>query len=230
MLILGLSSLDHDIAAALLRDGEVVAAIENDKLIRSGMRGLPQEAIKFCLDKVGANWSDLDSVAVASGPVEGFWRRSLLRARLSPISVRASAYYEVNELGRLARELNHRRVLRRLHGDKAKVINLDHHACHAAGAFYQSTYDRALILTLDHEGDGTSGLVAIGEGTKIRPLRRIAFPNSLAWVYSQVTELLGFAPRKDEHKTQWLSLEGEPRLQRFLPQDFCAALDPPSPI
>lgn len=215
MLILGLSSLDHDIAAALLRDGEVVAAIENDKLIRSGMRGLPQEAIRFCLDKAGASWNDLDAVAVASGPVEGFWRRSLLRARLSPLSAKASAYYEVNELGRLARELNHRRVLRKLHGEKAKVLNLNHHLCHAASAFYQSSYDRALIVTLDHEGDGTSGLVAIGEGSKIRSLRRIPFPNSIAWVYSQVTELLGFAPRKDEHKTQWLSLEGEPLYKDF---------------
>ncbi len=210
MLILGLSSLDHDIAATILRDGEVVAAIENDKLMRSGMRGLPQEAIRFCLDKSGADWSDLDQVAVASGPVEGWMRRSLLRARLSPLSLKASAYYEVNELGRLARELNHRRVLRRLHGPKAKVTSYNHHLCHAASAFYQSPYDRALILTLDHEGDGASGLVAVGEGAKIRPLRRIPFPNSVAWVYSQVTELLGFAPRKDEHKTQWLSLEGEP--------------------
>jgi carbamoyltransferase len=210
MLILGLSSLDHDIAAALLREGEVVAAIENDKLIRSGMRGLPREAIQFCLDNVGAKWSDLEAVGVASAPVEGWTRRSLLRARLSPLSVRASAYYEVNELGRLARELNHRRVLRQLHGAKAKVVSLNHHLCHAASAFYQSPYHRALIITLDHEGDGASGLVAVGGGTKIRPLRRIPFPNSLAWVYSQVTELLGFAPGKDEHKTQWLSLEGKP--------------------
>lgn len=215
MLILGLSSLDHDIAAALLRDGEVVAAIENDKLIRSGMRGLPQEAIRFCLDKAGADWSDLDTIIVASSPVEGWTRRSWLRARLSPLSIRASAYYEVTELGRLARELNHRRVLRGFHGPKAKVVNLDHHLCHAATAFYQSSFDRALILTLDHEGDGTSGLAAMGEGAKIRPLRRFSFPHSWAWVYSQVTELLGFAPRKDEHKTQWLSLEGEPVYKDF---------------
>jgi len=210
MLILGLSSLDHDIAAALLKDGQVVAAIENDKLTRSGMRGLPQEAIRFCLEKAGAGWADLEAVAIASGPLEGWWRRSLLRARLSPLSLRASAYYEVNELGRLARELNHRRVLREFHGPQARVRSFQHHLCHAASAFYQSPYDRALILTMDHEGDGTSGLVALGEGTKIRPLERIPFPHSVAWVYSQVTELLGFAPRKDEHKTQWLGLEGEP--------------------
>jgi len=215
MLILGLSSLDHDVAAALLKDGEIVAAIENDKLIRSGMRGLPQEAIRFCLDKAGADWKDLEAVAVASGPVEGWVRRSLLRARLSPLSFRASAYYEVNELGRLARELNHRRVLRQLHGEKAMVANQSHHLCHAASAFYQSPFDRALIVTLDHEGDGTSGMVARGEGAKIRPLQRFAFPHSWAWVYSQVTELLGFAPRKDEHKTQWLSLEGEPTHKDF---------------
>ena len=227
MLILGLSSLDHDIAAALLEDGQVVAAIENDKLIRSGMRGLPQEAIRFCLEKAGGDWGNLAAIAVASGPVEGWTRRSLLRARLSPLSLRASAYYEVNELGRLARELNHRRVLRQLHGRQAKVRNFSHHRCHAASAFYQSAFDRALILTLDHEGDGTSGLVAAGEGTKIRRLHRIPFPNSMAWVYSQVTELLGFAPRKEEHKTQWLSLEGEPATKISFSR-FCAAPDPPS--
>ena len=222
MLILGLSSLDHDIAAALLKDGQVVAAVENDKLTRSGMRGLPQEAIRFCLEKAGAGWGDLETVAIASAPLEGWWRRSLLRARLSPLSLRASAYYEVNELGRLARELNHRRVLRELHGPQARVTSFQHHLCHAASAFYQSQYDRALILTMDHEGDGTSGLVALGEGRKIRPLERIPFPHSVAWVYSQVTELLGFAPRKDEHKTQWLGLSPRPPRCSCLPTAPCS--------
>ncbi|HKS75744.1 MAG TPA: carbamoyltransferase C-terminal domain-containing protein, partial [Terriglobales bacterium] len=94
------------------------------------------------------------------------------------------------------------------------VVDFNHHLSHAATAFYLSPYDRALVVILDEDGDGTSGLIAVGEGTKIRPVRRIPFPSSLGWVYTQVTELLGFAPHKDEHKTQWLSLEGEPEFKQ----------------
>jgi carbamoyltransferase len=210
MLILGLSSLDHDMGAALLRDGEVVTAIENEKLTRSRTRGLPEDAIQFCLNKAGVDWKDLDAVAVASQPVQGWMRRSLLRARMVPFSAVANTYYEVNELSLLAHELNLRRLLRRNHGPKANVQNFSHHLCHAASSFFLSPYDRALIVILDEDGDGTSGLIAVGEGTKLRVLRRIPFPRSLGWVFTQVTDLLGFLPHKEEHKTQWLSLEGEP--------------------
>jgi carbamoyltransferase len=213
MLILGLSSLDHDMGAALLRDGDVVTAIENEKLTRSRTRGLPEDAIQFCLNKAGVDWKDLDAIAVASQPVQGWMRRSWLRARMVPFSAVANTYYEVNELSLLAHELNLRRLLRRNHGAKANVQNFSHHLCHAASSFFLSPYDRALILILDEDGDGSSGLVAVGEGTKLRVLRRIPFPRSLGWVYTQVTELLGFLPHKEEHKTQWLSLEGEPRFK-----------------
>jgi carbamoyltransferase len=92
----------------------------------------------------------------------------------------------------------------------SKLVNFEHHLCHAASAFFLSPFDRALILTMDEEGDGTSGMIAVGEGTRIRVLRKVPFPHSLAWVYTQVTELLGFNPHREEHKTQCLGLEGEP--------------------
>lgn len=215
MLILGFSSLDRDVAVALQHDGDVVAAIENDKLTRSKTHGLPDDAIQFCLKQAGVGWKDLDAVAVASQPMQGWMRRSLLRARMVPLAAVANTFYEVNELGILARELNLRRLLQRHHAPKSEILNFNHHLCHAATAFYLSPYDKALILILDEDGDGTSGLLAVGEGTKIRPLRRIPFPNSLGWVYTQVTELLGFTPHKEEHKTQWLSLEGEPEFKQI---------------
>src|SRR5947209_2390134 len=152
MLILGFSSLDRDVAVALMRDGEVVAAIENDKLTRSKTRGLPDDAIEFCLKKGGVRWQDLDAVAVASEPVEGWMRRSMLRARMAPFSAVANTYYGVNELGLLARELNLRRLLRQNHGPKATVVNFSHHLCHAASSFFLSPYDRALIVILDEDG------------------------------------------------------------------------------
>jgi carbamoyltransferase len=90
------------------------------------------------------------------------------------------------------------------------ILEFEHHLCHAASGFYASPYDRALVLTLDEEGDMWAGLIAIGEGTGLKAMRALPFPNSLGWLYSQVTELLGFRPGGDEHKTQWLSRCGSP--------------------
>ena len=211
MRILGLSSFRDDTSAALLVDGKFVAAIEDAKLARTPTHGLPEAAIKFCLDSAGLTWHDLDAVAVATLPVRGWTRRSWRAAGTFPFSPVAGAYYEANELGGLARDLSNLRILRHKNGTSAcRFLNFEHHLCYAASSFYPSPFDRALILTLDEEGDGRAGMLALGEGTSLRPLKTISFPHSLAWVYSRITELLGFVPKKEEHKTQWLSMEGEP--------------------
>jgi carbamoyltransferase len=132
-------------------------------------------------------------------------------SKLSALGPVASAYHGVNELGALTRELSGVRVLRRAAiGSGHKVQTFDHHLCHAAGAFFASSFDRALIVTMNEDGDGNSGMLAVGRGNRIRVLGTIAFPHSLAWAYSRITELVGFRPHREEHKTQWLSLEGEP--------------------
>lgn len=211
MRILGLSSFTHDGAAVILEDGAIKAAIENDKIARQPSRGLPEAAIRSCLETAGTDWSGLNLVAVATQPLRGVGRKSLLRAKLSFAAPIASAYYGATEIGSQARQLNDlRRVRQRAARGNVKVVANNHHMCHAANAFYLSPFDRALILTADEDGDGTSTMLAIGEGTKIRALQSIPFPHSLAWVYSQVTDLAGFVPHREEHKTQWLSLEGEP--------------------
>jgi carbamoyltransferase len=218
MLILGLSSFKNDTAAALLRDGTIEAAIENAKLQPAVTRGIPDAAIEFCLATAKANsnekgsvaLSDLDVIAVASKAAGGWRRRALSRPRLAPMAPIATTYQEGKELGRLAWEWTALRTLRQRAKSASKVVTLDHHSCHAASAFFLSPFEKALILTLDGEGDGTSGMVATGEGTKIRFRRSISFTDSIGWIYSRVTDLLGFIPSKDEHKTQWLSLEGEP--------------------
>ena len=212
MTILGLSPFRHHPSAALLQDGAIRAAIENDKLSRSGSAGLPSEAIRFCLDSAGANWSDLDGVAIATRPLRGWLRRSWARAKLSTRAPLAAAYYEVKETGSVARELKDLRTLRHK-GIDNKTWYFDHHLCHAACAFFQSPFDRALIITLDEFGDGDSGMIAIGRGTEIQALSKISFWDSLAAVYSQVTRLIGFQPQQQEQKTQWLSLEGEPEFE-----------------
>jgi len=210
MLILGLSSFDHDPAAALVQDGEVRAAMEENKLVRMATRGLPYQAIDYCLREAGASWPDLDAVAVATRPWRAWSRLSFLRAGLAVVAPVGSAYYMTREVGDLARELNNFRLLREMAGVPEKVRGLEHHLCHAADAFFGSRFDTALVLTLDEQGDGWSGAIFSGQGIRLHPLRAVPFPHSPAWVYSQVTDLLGFTPHKDEHKTQWLSLTGDP--------------------
>lgn len=216
MLILGLSAFEHNPAALLFNDGKVEAAIEENKLTRSSSPGVPRTAIKSCLSRAGVGWEDLECVAVAARPLRALLRKSLWRARQTLSFPIDGIYHEAKELGTVSREWNNSQSLVDTHGlAPARLSNLEHHLCHAAAAFYSSHFDRALILTLDEEGDGWSGLVALGEGTAIKVLERIPFPHSLGWVYSQMTDLLGFVPHQEEHKVQWLSLEGEPVLQEL---------------
>jgi carbamoyltransferase len=213
MLILGLSPFRHHSSAALLQDGVIRTAIENEKLSRANSAGLPNDAIRFCLESAGAKWSDLDAVAIATRPIPAWLRRSWMRAKLSARAPLAGAYYEVKETGNLARELKDLRVLREKDGIRHKIRHFDHHLCHAASAFFLSPFDHALIITLDEHGDGDSGMIAIGQDKEIHVLRKISFLNSLARVYSQITGLIGFLPRQEEQKTQWLSLGGEPEFK-----------------
>jgi len=210
--ILGLSGLAHDSAAALLSDQGIVAAIEESKLVRMrATTGIPREAIRYCLARGGTGWSGVECVAVASRPLRAWVRQAWLRTRLTPFAPVPSGYYQTKALGELGRELNNGRLLHSL-GESAnlRVLNLEHHLCHAASAFYASPADRSVVLTLDEQGDGRAGAVALGEDTRLRILRSISYPHSPAWIFSQITDLIGFEPHADEHKTQWLGLEGEP--------------------
>jgi carbamoyltransferase len=212
MNILGLSGLAHDSAAALLSDGGILAAMEESKLVRRRTAaGIPREAIRFCLERAGTGWSGVECVAVASRPLRAWVRQAWMRAKRTPFAPVPSGYYQTKALGELGRELNNGRLLETLgESPNLRVLHLEHHLCHAASAFYASGYDRALVLTLDEQGDGRSGSVALGEDTRLRALESIPFPHSPAWIFSQVTDLIGFAPHGEENKTQWLGLEGDP--------------------
>ena len=209
--ILGLSAMGHDSAAALLGDSGIVAAMEESKLARTRViEGIPREAIRYCLERAGIAWRDVGHVAIASRPWRAWQRQASFRARLAPLAPISSGYFVNKASGELGRELNNVRIVRQMAGTPdGRVATLDHHLCHAASAFYASQFERALVVSLDEKGDGRAGFVGIGEGTGLREVASLALPHSLAWVYSQVTKLLGFRAHADEHKTQWLSIYGE---------------------
>jgi carbamoyltransferase len=220
MYILSISGHHHDATAALLKDGRVIAAIEEEKLTRIkrvGMNqcgGLPYKAIEYCLAAADLGIEDVDYVTYYLKPQRLLHRQYELNKRLaqgssSELSDRnAASFHEFRD------RMRTRRLIKRLLSESSKVVAVDHQLAHASSSFYMSGFDRAAILALSGRGDLVTIATGIGAGGKIRLLNRIEFPNSLGWVYSLVTEYLGFQSNGEEHKTQWLSVTGEPE---FLP-------------
>ena len=211
MLIVGVSDLERNPAVALFngQDPGPLAAIEEEKLDRSRSDGpVPRLALDYCLKHIGARPQDISAIAVAGRPKRAWFREEKLRFDLlaSGVAGRRSAWSG----GRIARRLGRQQLLRRIVGRNVPFVTFEHHLCHAASAFYASPFDRALVLTLDGAGDMWSGLIAVGEGDDLRPIKSLPFPNSLGWLYAQVTEMIGFHAGADEDKTQWLSSRGNP--------------------
>jgi carbamoyltransferase len=203
MLVLGLASLDGDSAVAVLDGNAILAAIEEEKLNRSPARSnFPRMATSRCLEQCGAKISDLSLAALADLPQEAALRDSGLGSRFWARRPRKSAVLSLKST--LTRQLRHQL------GPGVPLTHFEHHLCHAASAFYTSSFDRALILTLDGGAGSRSGLISLGEGDEIRSLRTLNFPDSLGWFYSRITALLGLRPDNDEHKVQWLGRQGHP--------------------
>ena len=183
--ILGIAGGDHDAAAALLRDGEVLAALEEEKLARvRRAHGLPLQAIRYCLEAARLRAEEIHYVALAR-----------------PL------YDESSEQGR-----GESWIPKRLRQEfpTSRIVVVDHHLCHAAAAYYPSPFDKAGVLTLDEKGDLKTGSICLAQGNSLQPLEESYFPDSLGNVFSRVVGLLGFQPGGDEHKLQWLSAWGKP--------------------
>lgn len=216
MYILGISGHRRDAAAALIKDGRIVAAIEEEKLARvnrigvSQAGGAPYQAIGYCLEAAGIRVEDIDYVTYDHKPrrlmkraVE-FNRRFLPEAAPEAIDHKAASLYEFQD------RMKTLRLIGRLLNGTAKVVTVDHQLAHAASAFYPAGFDRAAILILGRKGDHISIAAGVGEGRRVRILKRIEFPHSLGWVYGLITEHLGFRDNGGERNTQWLSATGEP--------------------
>jgi carbamoyltransferase len=188
MRILGISTLGRGSAVALLDESAVLFAIEEEKLNRlQDSLDIPRLALERCLSENCLQLSDCRAIAVAT--------------RLTAGGKRPGPATADDQLRQLL-----------LGGPRPS--RFDHHLCHAASAYYTSGFDRALVLSLDQGASSQSGLLALGEADELRPLQSLKFPDSLGWFYSRVTGLAGLRPRRDEHKLQWLSKDGEPE---FLP-------------
>jgi carbamoyltransferase len=208
--ILGISAFYHDSAAALVRDGEIVAAAQEERFTRiKHDPAFPDQAIRYCLDAAALSPSELDFIAFYDKPLSKFER--LLETYLA-YAPRGFRSFRLAMPLWLKEKLHMRRTLRLgLKGEtRARLIFTDHHESHAASAFFPSPFDRAAILTLDGVGEWSSATFGVGEGNRILLVDHISFPHSLGLLYSAFTYYCGFKVNSGEYKLMGLAPYGRP--------------------
>jgi carbamoyltransferase len=214
MIILGINAYHADASAAILVNGKLIAATEEERFTRTKhWAGFPVQAIEFCLKEAGVSLKDVDYICIGRDPKAKF-KKKLTFIMQSPIHV---LKYAVNRLsnakkiGSIAAELQKVDASLSLTDLEAKIKNVEHHRSHLASAFYPSPFEEAAILSIDGAGDFTTTMLARGKGTNIEVLEDIDFPHSVGVFYTAMTQLLGFPYYGDEYKVMGLAPYGEPK-------------------
>ena len=214
--ILGISAYYHDSAAALLKDGEAIAAVQQERFTRKKHdERFPAEAIQYCLDEAGIKLGDLDHVVFYDKPLVKFERlletylsyapqgfRSFVKAM--PIWLKEKLYLKST----LKTELSAIAGCKK--NELPPLMFSGHHQSHAASAYYFSPYDKAVVLCLDGVGEWATTSAWLGEGKDLKPLWEIDFPHSLGLLYSAFTYFTGFKVNSGEYKLMGLAPYGEP--------------------
>ncbi|RIV24094.1 hypothetical protein DYU11_11910 [Fibrisoma montanum] len=215
MTILGISAFYHDSAAALIIDGRIVAAAQEERFTRRKHDpAFPAQAVQYCLQSSGLSLKDLDAVVFYDKPLLKFERLLETYYAFAPKGLRSFItaipvwIKEKMFLKRLIRE-----ELEKLYGDAARSVKLlfpEHHLSHAASAFYPSPFEEAAILTIDGVGEWATASICKGSGKQISILKELRFPHSLGLLYSAFTYFLGFKVNSGEYKLMGLAPYGNP--------------------
>ncbi len=215
--ILGLNSFHADSSAVLLKDGELIGAVAEERLNRvKHFAGFPALAIREVLDLAGIGIADVDHIGINKD---------------SKANLMAKLGFAMTNLGRITKmarqRLEYRAKVRntpnllcealgiRPTQLRAQIHNIEHHLCHAASCFLVSDFDRAAIFSVDGFGDFASTLTAVGQGTQIDVLDRTLFPHSLGILYTMVCQFIGYDKYGDEGKVMGLAPYGEPSYDDF---------------
>src|SRR6476661_6314998 len=210
MNILGISCYFHDASAALLSDGKLIAAAEEERFTRKKHDyDFPQNAIDFCLNASGISAADLDYVAFFEKPFIKFERLLLSSMQTFPRSHRVFREAMITWLG--DKLWIKTLIQKRLGVPASKILFSEHHLSHAASAFLCSPFEEAGILTVDGVGEWTTASMGIGKGTDIKLVKEIRFPHSLGLLYSAFTAFLGFEVNEGEYKVMGMAPYGQPR-------------------
>ncbi len=207
--ILGLSAYYHDSAACLVRDGEIVAAAQEERFTRKkGDSNFPAEAVAFCLKQAGIRAQDLDAVAFYDKPLLKFERILETYMGIAPAGLRQ--YLMAGPLW-IKEKLFMERDIRAELGDyEGPVLYGEHHETHAASAFLPSPFEEAAILTMDGVGEWATASIGHGKGNDLELVRELLWPDSLGLLYSAFTYYTGFKVNSGEYKVMGLAPYGQP--------------------
>lgn len=245
--VLGISAFYHDSAACLLRDGEIVAAAQEERFTRKKHDAeFPSHAVAYCLEQAGIAAKDLDFVAFYDKPILKFHRLLETYLAYAPYGIRSFKNALPVWVGS---KLHMRRELTKRLGCKPKnrFVFPEHHESHAASAFYPSPFEDAAVITMDGVGEWATTSVGVGEGNRLRLTHEIRFPHSVGLLYSAFTFYCGFKVNSGEYKLMGLAPYGEPVYEKLIREhlidlredgsyrldlsyfDYCAGLQMTSP-
>jgi carbamoyltransferase len=220
MRILGISAFYHDSAAALVEDGRLVAAAQEERFTRKKHdAAFPYHAIGYCLDAAGAKLSEIDHIAFYDKPFLKFERLLETYIALAPKGFRSfqmaiplwlkEKLFQKSLLSKKLKELDEDVTSDRL-------LFTEHHLSHAASAFYPSPFEKAVVLTMDGVGEWATTSAAMGEGNRLEIFQEIHFPHSLGLLYSALTYYTGFKVNSGEYKVMGLAPYGEPKYAKLI--------------
>lgn len=209
MNILGISAFYHDSAAALVVDGEVIAAAQEERFSRKKHdHRFPINAVKYCLREAGIKADQLDYVAFYDKPFLKFER--LLETYLTYAPVGIQSFIKAMPLW-IKEKLWMKELIKNETGYEGKILFPEHHESHAASAFFASPFNEAAFLTIDGVGEWTTTSYGVGNGNKLEILADIKFPHSIGLLYSAFTYFTGFKVNSGEYKVMGLAPYGEPK-------------------
>ena len=209
MNILGISAFYHDSAACLVRDGEIIAAAQEERFTRiKHDADFPARAVEYCLREGGIKVSDLDYVGFYDKPFIKFER--ILETYLSIAPKGLRQYLSAVPLW-LKDKLWTRSNLRKHLNYSGPVLFAEHHESHASSAFFPSPFAEAAVLTMDGVGEWATSSISVGTGNQLETIKELHFPHSLGLLYSALTFYLGFKVNSGEYKVMGLAPYGEPR-------------------
>ena len=207
--VLGISAFYHDSAASLLRDGEIVAAVQEERFTRKkGEAAFPNAAVDYCLRSAGIGIADLSLVGFYDKPLLKFER--ILDTYLSIAPRGFASFLKAGPLW-IKEKLFMDRELRRELEYEGDLLYAEHHESHAASAFFPSPFEEAAILTMDGVGEWATASVGVGKGNDLELMRELHWPDSLGLLYSAFTYYTGFKVNSGEYKVMGLAPYGEPK-------------------
>tara|TARA_R110002049_G_C9177204_1_gene562910 strand:+ start:18303 stop:19991 length:1689 start_codon:yes stop_codon:yes gene_type:complete len=215
MVILGLNYYFHDSTACIVKDGQLITAIEEERLNRDKhTQAFPELSIKKCLEIAGLNYSDIDHIAVSIKPTTHWFKKTIHVAKNIKSFMPFLGHHVVNAYAKQRRfKLWYNNIWNE--GSKGPKIHfIEHHLTHVAGTFYISPYKEAALLGIDGSGEWATTWLGYGNGNEVKKIGESFFPNSLGSFYETVTQFCGFKPNYDEGKTMGLAPMGDPNVYK----------------